>query len=341
MSGVHDGTMTGRERGETTPKYVPRSGPTSAARSNGYRPLLLSRCAHHSRVAIRRLPARASLIAFWPTPIDAGAGPFIRAITRLVPLLTNSRIEFGANILLFVPLGLLLALILRQWSLVLPVAIVCTLFLESVQGFFLDRRTPSKLDMVANTAGACIGLLAVAFAHGSLALLVPKKAGPMTYLPSDEYARIERSMPIACVDFIPVRISVDGGVEVGLILRDSPFGRVWCHLGGRIQRGETIREALQRHSEDTLGVSLRLEDDPQPRRVHQWFPNDLRPELVIAHGNDPRKHAIGLSFVAELDGDATPRNEALDFCFVEVDRLPEPMWPGSAQLIELLQPQAS
>ena len=33
---------------------------------------------------------------------------------------------------------------------------------ESVQGVLLDRRTPSELDMVANTAGACIGLLGVA-----------------------------------------------------------------------------------------------------------------------------------------------------------------------------------
>ena len=70
--------------------------------------------------------------------------------------------EFGANILLFVPLGVLLTLILRDRALVLPIAIVLTLAIESVQGVLLDRRTPSELDMVANTAGACIGLLAVA-----------------------------------------------------------------------------------------------------------------------------------------------------------------------------------
>ena len=158
----------------------------------------------------------------------------------------------------------------------------------------------------------------------------------MTFLPAEQYALIERAMPIACVDFVPVRLTVDGSVESGLILRESPFGQVWCHLGGRIQRGETVRDALQRHSIDTLGVGLLLEDDPQPRRVHQWFPDDMRPELVISHGTDPRKHAIGLSFVAELDGEPTARNEALDFQFVDAARLPEPMWPGSAKLIELL-----
>ena len=103
-----------------------------------------------------------TLIAFWPSPVDAGAGPLIRLITRVVPMLTYARLEFGANILLFVPLGVLLTLILRDRALVLPIAIVLTLAIESVQGVLLDRRTPSELDMVANTAGACIGLLAVA-----------------------------------------------------------------------------------------------------------------------------------------------------------------------------------
>jgi len=103
-----------------------------------------------------------TLIAFWPSPVDAGAGPLIRLVTRVVPMLTYARLEFGANILLFVPLGVLLTLILRDRALVLPIAIVLTLAIESVQGVLLDRRTPSELDMVANTAGACIGLLAVA-----------------------------------------------------------------------------------------------------------------------------------------------------------------------------------
>ncbi|WP_196215798.1 DUF4916 domain-containing protein [Microbacterium sp. ZXX196] len=158
----------------------------------------------------------------------------------------------------------------------------------------------------------------------------------MTYLPREQYELIEQTMPIACVDFVPVRTAAAGHREVGLILRKSPFGEVWCHLGGRIQRGETIRDALQRHAVDTLGVRLVLEEDPQPARVHQWFPRDLQPDLTIDHGDDPRKHAIGLSFVVELDGDPAPQNEALDFTFVPANALPRPMWPGSARLIALL-----
>ena len=103
-----------------------------------------------------------TLIAFWPSPVDSGAGPVIDLITRIIPVLSYARIEFGANILLFVPLGVLLTLILRDRALVLPIAIVLTLTIESGQGVLLDRRTPSELDIIANTAGACIGLLGVA-----------------------------------------------------------------------------------------------------------------------------------------------------------------------------------
>lgn len=144
-------------------------------------------------------------------------------------------------------------------------------------------------------------------------------------------------MPLACVDFVLVRDASDG-VEIGLILRDSPFGRVWCHLGGRIGRGETIREALLRHADDTLGVTLDLAADPQPDHVYQWFPPDGRPADadMVAYGEDPRKHAIGLSFLVRAQGDPEPRNEGLDFAWFPPARLPDPLWPGCRSLLDRL-----
>ena len=101
-----------------------------------------------------------ALIAFWPVPVDRGAGAFLRVITHWVPALTYGRIEFAANIVLFVPFGLLLTLILdRARWLVLPIAVVTTVTIECVQGVLLHARTPSVLDIVANTTGACIGIL--------------------------------------------------------------------------------------------------------------------------------------------------------------------------------------
>ena len=77
-------------------------------------------------------------------------------------MLTYPRIEFSANILLFVPLGVLLMLILRRRYLILPIAIVVTVAIECSQALLLDKRTPSVLDIIANTAGACLGMLIVA-----------------------------------------------------------------------------------------------------------------------------------------------------------------------------------
>ncbi|GAA1954063.1 VanZ family protein [Microbacterium aquimaris] len=146
------------------PTRPPQSPNTPAADAAAGPPTPTPR-PHVRRVAGRVLAGylfTLTLIAFWPSPVDSGAGPLINVITRIIPVLTYARIEFGANILLFVPLGVLLTLILRDRALVLPIAIVLTLGIESVQGVLLDRRTPSELDIIANTAGACIGLLGVA-----------------------------------------------------------------------------------------------------------------------------------------------------------------------------------
>ncbi|MCP2638101.1 DUF4916 domain-containing protein [Microbacterium sp. HD4P20] len=157
----------------------------------------------------------------------------------------------------------------------------------------------------------------------------------MTFLPDELYATIEQSIPIACVDFVPIR-RLNRGTEVGLILRESPFGRVWCHLGGRIHRGETIRQAITRHAVTTLGVDVVLSLDPQPDFVYQWFPSDIAPRNGTSHGDDPRKHAIGLSYAVELEAQPSPRGEALDFQFVSAEGLPVRTWPGSTELIREL-----
>lgn len=156
----------------------------------------------------------------------------------------------------------------------------------------------------------------------------------MKFLPDELYAQVERSIPLICVDFVPVR-QVEGRTEIGLILRESPFGQVWCHLGGRISRGETITDALQRHARDTLDTDLVLGADPQPSHVYQWFPPADTPESTqqLAHGVDPRKHSVGLSFTVELAGEPSPRNEALDFSWFGPAELPDPLWPGCQDLL--------
>ncbi|TQK18503.1 VanZ like protein [Microbacterium sp. SLBN-154] len=97
------------------------------------------------------------VIAFWPTPVDRGAGPLLRALTRALPWLTYDVIEFSANILLFVPLGVLLAGILRaERPLMLPVILATTLVVEGGQ-LLLPERTATLRDVVANTLGGLVG----------------------------------------------------------------------------------------------------------------------------------------------------------------------------------------
>lgn len=101
-------------------------------------------------------------VALWSVRVDSGAGPFVREITRNVPMLTHARLEFAANVVMFVPFGFLLALILRRKHLVLPIALLCTVAIESAQDLFLSERIASTRDVIANLAGACIGILIAA-----------------------------------------------------------------------------------------------------------------------------------------------------------------------------------
>ncbi|WP_308492979.1 VanZ family protein [Microbacterium terrisoli] len=103
-----------------------------------------------------------ALIAFWPSHVDEGMGPFLRALTRALPVLTYARVEFAANIALFVPLGVLPMMILRRRYLIVPIALVATVTIEAVQSLMGGQRTSSVLDVIANLTGACVGMLVVA-----------------------------------------------------------------------------------------------------------------------------------------------------------------------------------
>lgn len=103
-----------------------------------------------------------AFVAFSPVRIDSEAGALIRQITAEYPALTHSRIEFFANVLLFVPFGYFVTLILRQGYLALPIAVVCAVAIELTQDMFLAARVGSMRDVVANVAGACVGIVLAA-----------------------------------------------------------------------------------------------------------------------------------------------------------------------------------
>lgn len=108
--------------------------------------------------------AGLAFVGFWPVPVDRDAGELLEAVTAALPWLTYDRIEALANVLLFVPFGFLLAATLRGRAVVsLCIAALVSAGLETGQALFLAERTPTVADILANTAGAAVGI-AVALA---------------------------------------------------------------------------------------------------------------------------------------------------------------------------------
>ncbi len=108
-------------------------------------------------------------LTLWPQP-DAPGGAIVRVVDSLHALgfsaVTRSNVEIGLNVLLFVPLGVLGLVLwprLRWWGWAL-VGVALSGFIEGFQGAFLPGRVSSPTDVVANTAGALLGALAVVVA---------------------------------------------------------------------------------------------------------------------------------------------------------------------------------
>ena len=101
-------------------------------------------------------------IALWPVPVDSGVRGILEVISAAIPWLGYDVIEFSANVLLFVPLGILLAIVMpkRRW-LVIAIALAVSALIEWLQALFLHERTSSTRDVVANVAGAVLGLAVV------------------------------------------------------------------------------------------------------------------------------------------------------------------------------------
>ncbi|WP_050669290.1 DUF4916 domain-containing protein [Luteipulveratus halotolerans] len=183
--------------------------------------------------------------------------------------------------------------------------------------------------------------------HGKGGAMVSEPHGASAHtsrgdLAPAEWKRICASMPIACVDLVPVHTDSAGTVtHVGLILRETPWGtQKWCHVGGRVRRGETLQDAARRHLDETLELTeTELDAALQGMRsrtqvpVMEWFPEAREP--TGSYGTDPRKHAVSVTVAAVLESEAEPRvgGEAIFFRWFPVTSLPADLWPGSERAI--------
>ncbi len=105
------------------------------------------------------------IILLWPDHLDRHAGAAYALLYRLFPGATGETMDFGLNVVLFMPFGVVLSAILRghPWRL-LGIAWVVPLLVEIVQGVFLPGRTSSALDVAANTLGGLIGAVSAVVA---------------------------------------------------------------------------------------------------------------------------------------------------------------------------------
>jgi VanZ family protein len=106
-----------------------------------------------------------------PQPLDEnGRGLLHRVIRYLsgdnkLDWITYALVEFTANIVLFVPVGVLFVLLLgwRRWWLAALLGIALTASIEFAQ-LFLPNRVTDPRDLVSNSIGAGIGVALVLIA---------------------------------------------------------------------------------------------------------------------------------------------------------------------------------
>jgi glycopeptide antibiotics resistance protein len=105
-------------------------------------------------------------ITLGPQPFDDDPnGLLFRALALFGRLdatswITYNRLEFTANIGMFLPIGLFLVLLFgrRLWWLAMALGFCITVAIETAQ-IFLPSRVSDPRDIVANTCGAVIGVL--------------------------------------------------------------------------------------------------------------------------------------------------------------------------------------
>ena len=107
------------------------------------------------------------MATLWPTPLDQG---FESSINKLFVVLYRNgvplwfgynKLEFSANVLMFIPLGFLVALLLpaRIWWLALIICPAMSIAIELTQALALSARFATVVDVMSNSLGAVVGIL--------------------------------------------------------------------------------------------------------------------------------------------------------------------------------------
>jgi glycopeptide antibiotics resistance protein len=110
--------------------------------------------------------ALVAAITLGPRPFDGRTESLVYRIVDLLARwettswITYERLEFGANIAMFVPIGVFFLLLLgrRRWWLAILVAAALTVGIETAQ-LAIPGRVSDPRDLLANTSGAVGGVV--------------------------------------------------------------------------------------------------------------------------------------------------------------------------------------
>ncbi|WP_246142232.1 VanZ family protein [Lacisediminihabitans profunda] len=106
-------------------------------------------------------------VTLGPQPIGSGNDAWLWRLLRffsgheLTSWLTYSRVEFLANVAMFIPIGVFFLLLFgrRLWLLGVGAGVVLTLAIEGAQ-LFIPGRVSDLRDIAANSLGALVGVVA-------------------------------------------------------------------------------------------------------------------------------------------------------------------------------------
>lgn len=148
-------------------------------------------------------------------------------------------------------------------------------------------------------------------------LLIGLVRGMSNFLPLNVFNLLTEISPVPCVDMIPCRRH-EGKWQLGFIRRNtgSRFkGKFWL-IGGRINLGESIQEALDRNMKSDLMVGMELLPGlswSNPAFVSQYYhaPGDPSMPPILESsglekiqrddfGHEPSKHAVSLTYLVRL-----------------------------------------
>ena len=138
---------------------------------------MVRRLGRGERIVLVCVLVGMALIAFWPTHVDRPVTPQLDAVLTFLHhhgmpgWIDYNTIQFGANIILFMPLGALVASMFPRtlWWSSIVLGASASFLIEFVQEEFLHGRTADPGDVLSNAIGAAVGGFVMAAATGTAA----------------------------------------------------------------------------------------------------------------------------------------------------------------------------